>query len=62
MTGVVNGVQVTEGLMLFGGIMIAVPLLIIPLTQFLNFNANRLANLVMAVLQIVSVIGVNRVP
>ncbi len=62
MTGVVNGVQVTEGLMLFGGIMIAVPLLIIPLTQFLNFNANLLANLVMAVLQIVSVIGVNRVP
>ena len=62
MTGVVNGVQVTDGLMLIGGIMIAVPLLIIPLTQFLSPNANRLANLFMGILQIVSVIGVNRTP
>ena len=62
MTGVVNGVQITDGLMLIGGIMIAIPLLIIPLIQFLNFKANRLANLVMGVLQIVSVIGVNRAP
>ena len=62
MTGVVNGVQVTDGLMLIGGIMIAVPLLIIPLTQFLSFKTSRLANLVMGALQIVSVIGVNREP
>ncbi len=62
MTGVVNGVQITDGLMLIGGIMIAIPLLMIPLIQFLNFKANRLANLVMGVLQIVSVIGVNRAP
>ena len=62
MTGVVNGVQITDGLMLIGGIMIAVPLLIIPLTQFLSVKANRLTNLVMGVLQIVSVIGVNRAP
>jgi hypothetical protein len=62
MTGVVNGVQITEGLMLVGGIMIAVPLLMIPLIQFLNFKANRLANLFMGGLQIVSVIGVNMAP
>ncbi|MBT3320700.1 MAG: hypothetical protein HN392_00255 [Anaerolineae bacterium] len=62
MTGVVDGVQITEGLMLIGGIMIAVPLLIIPLTQFLNFKANRLANLFMGALQIVSTLGVNRTP
>lgn len=62
MTGVVNGVQITDGLMLIGRIMIAIPLLMIPLIQFLNFKANRLANLVMGVLQIVSVIGVNRAP
>lgn len=62
MTGVVNGVQVTDGLMLIGGIMIAVPLLMIPLIQFLNFKENRLTNLVMGVLQIVSVIGVNMAP
>ena len=62
MTGVVNGVQITDGLMLIGGIMIAIPLLMIPLIQFLNLRANRLANLVMGVLQIVSVVGVNRAP
>lgn len=62
MTGVVNGVQVTDGLMLIGGIMIAVPLLMIPLIQFLNFKANRLTNLFMVVLQIVSVIGNNMAP
>lgn len=62
MTGVVDGVQITEGLMLIGGIMIAVPLLMVPLTQFLNFRANRLANLFIGVLQIVVIIGVNMAP
>jgi hypothetical protein len=62
MTGVVNGVQITDGLMLIGGIMIAVPLLMIPLIQFLNLKANRLANLVIGVLQIVSTIGNNMAP
>jgi predicted tellurium resistance membrane protein TerC len=62
MTGVVDGVQITEGLMLIGGIMIAVPLLMVPLNQFLNFRANRFANLVIGVLQIVVIIGVNMAP
>jgi hypothetical protein len=62
MTGVVGGVQITDGLMLVGGIMIAVPLLMIPIIQFLSFKANRRANLVMGVLQMVSVVGVNRAP
>ena len=62
MTGVVDGVQITEGLMLIGGIMVAVPLLMVPLTQFLNFRANRIANLFIGVLQIVVIIGVNMAP
>ena len=62
MTGVVNGVQVTDGLMLIGGIIIAVPLLIIPLTQFLSVKASRLANLFIGVLHLVITIGVNRAP
>lgn len=62
MTGVVNGVQITDGLMLIGGIMIAIPLLMIPLIQFLNFKANRLTNLFIGALQIVSVIGNNMAP
>ena len=62
MTGVVNGVQITEGLMLVGGVMIAIPLLMIPLIQFLSFKANRLTNLFIGVLQIVSTIGNNMTP
>jgi len=62
MTGVVGGVQITDGIMLVGGIMIAIPLLMIPLIQFLSYKANRLSNLIIGTLQIVSVIGVNRVP
>jgi NADPH:quinone reductase-like Zn-dependent oxidoreductase len=45
-----------------GGIMIPVPLLMVPLTQFLNFRANRLANLFIGVLQFVVIIGVNMAP
>lgn len=52
MTGVVKGVQLTDGLMLIGGLMIAIPLLMIPLIQFLNLKANRLANIWIGVLMI----------
>ena len=62
MTGVVDGVQITDGLMLVGGIMIAIPLLMIPLIQFLRLKTNRRTNLVIGALQIVSVIWVNRAP
>lgn len=62
MTGVVNGVQITEGLMLVGGIMIAIPLLMIPLVQFLRVKANRRVNLIIGSLQMLSVLGVNRAP
>jgi len=31
-TGVVNGVQITDGLLLIGGVMIEIPLLMLPLT------------------------------
>jgi len=62
MTGIVNGVQITDGLMLVGGIMIAIPLLMIPLIQFLHLKANRLTNIIIGVLQIVSVIGNNMAP
>lgn len=62
MTGVVNGVQITDGLLLVGGFMIAIPLLVIPLIQFLSIKANRLTNLFIAMVQIVSVIGNNLAP
>jgi len=52
MTGVVNGVQITESLMLVGGFMIEIPLLMLPLTALLKFKANRLANLCIGALMI----------
>jgi hypothetical protein len=51
-TGVVNGVQITGGLLLIGGIMIEIPLLMLPLSQLLPFRANRLANIWIGVLTI----------
>ena len=62
MTGVVGGVRVTDGVMLIGGIMIAVPLLIIPLTHFLRLKASRLANILIGALHLVITVGVNRSP
>lgn len=62
MTGVVNGVRVTDGLMLMGGVMIAVPLLVIPLTQFLSAKASRLANLLTGVLHLLITLWVNSAP
>ena len=52
MTGVVNGVQITDGLLLIGGIMIEIPLLMLPLTQLLPFKVNRLANMWIGALMI----------
>ncbi|MHC4880881.1 MAG: DUF6326 family protein [Planctomycetota bacterium] len=62
MTGVVNGVRVTDGVMLLGGIIIAVPLLIIPLTHLLSQKWSRLANLLMGPLHFVITVWVNRSP
>ena len=62
MTGVVNGVQITDGLMLVGVIMIAVPLLVIPLMQFLNVKGCRRINILMGGISVVSIIAVNRSP
>jgi hypothetical protein len=52
MTGVVNGVQITDGLLLIGGIMIEIPLLMLPLSLLLPFKANRLANMWIGALMI----------
>ncbi len=45
MTGIVNGVQITDALLLIGGVMIEIPLLMLPVTQLSNLKTSRLANL-----------------
>jgi Sec-independent protein secretion pathway component TatC len=56
MTGVVNGNQITEGLMLIGGIMIEIPIVMVPFTWLLKDGLNRWANIVASAFTIVSVI------
>ena len=45
MTGIVNGVQITEELMLLGGIMAEVPISMVLLSRVLNYRINRWANI-----------------
>lgn len=59
MSGVVNGVQITEKLILMGGIMIAIPLLIVPLAHFLRLKPNRIANLVIASISLMLAVANN---
>ena len=45
MTGIVNGVQITEELMLLGGIMAEVPISMVLLSRVLKYRINRWANI-----------------
>lgn len=46
MTGVVNGIKITEELMLLGGFLIEIPILMVLLSRILNDKANKWANIV----------------
>ncbi len=46
LTGHVNGVKLTEGLMLFGGILAEIPIAMVVLSLVLKRKANRFLNLV----------------
>jgi hypothetical protein len=50
--GVVDGVQITDFLLLIGGIMMEVPLLMLPLTVLLKHRISRFANLCIGTLMI----------
>lgn len=50
MSGVVNGVQVTEGLMLLGGVMIEITILMVILSRVLTYRFNRWANIIVGAL------------
>ncbi|MEO0688532.1 MAG: DUF6326 family protein [Cyanobacteria bacterium J06649_11] len=57
MTGVVNGVQITEELMLIGGIMAEIPISMVLLSRILNYKVNRWANVIAGALTIAFVIN-----
>ena len=50
MTGVVNGVKITEELMLFGGLLAEIPIVMVLLTRILNDKANKWANIVASII------------
>jgi hypothetical protein len=58
MTGIVNGVPVTEQTLLLGGILMEIPIAMVLLSRVLEYRANRLANIVAAgVLSIAFIFG-----
>ena len=62
MTGVVNGVQITEGLMLLGGIMIEIVIIMVLLSRLLKHPANRWANILVSPIAIMLIVMNNTAP
>ncbi len=60
MTGVVNGNQVTEQVMLIGGIMVEIPILMVLLSRILDYRINRWANIIIGAMTIALVIGMGQ--
>ncbi len=60
MTGVVNGNQVTEQVMLIGAFMVEIPILMVILSRILNYRINRWANIIIGAVTIALVIGMGQ--
>ena len=60
MTGVVNGNQVTEQVMLIGAFMVEIPILMVLLSRILNYRINRWVNIIIGALTIALVIGMGQ--
>ncbi len=58
MTGTVNGVQMTEGILLVAGIVLEIPIAMVLLSRVLPYRINRWANLIAGVIAIPLVIGI----
>ena len=52
MTGIVNGNQVTEQVMLIGAFMVEIPILMVLLSRILNYRINRWANIIIGAVTI----------
>ncbi len=57
MTGIVNGVQITEELLLLGGIMAEVPISMVLLSRVLKYRVNRWANIIAGAITMAFVIN-----
>ena len=59
-TGVVNGTQVTEQVMLIGAVMVEIPILMVLLSRVLNYRINRWANIIIGAITIALVIAMGQ--
>ena len=57
MTGTVNGVEITEGLMFVGWLMAKIPISMVLLSRILKYGVNRWANIIAGTLTIVFVVS-----
>jgi hypothetical protein len=62
MSGTIDGVAITEKLMLLGGIMIEIPILMTVLALLLPHGMNRWANIVVGLLTMVMIVTMNLQP
>ena len=50
LNGTVNGIKITDELMLLGGVLAEIPILMVLLSRILNNNANKWANIIAGVI------------
>lgn len=50
LTGTVNGIEITEELMLLGGFLAEIPILMVIMSKVLNYKANKWANTIAGVI------------
>ena len=50
MTGTVNGIEITDELMLLGGFLAEIPILMVLLSRLLNDTANKWANIIAGII------------
>ena len=62
MSGVVDGVIITEGLMLLGGLMFEIFLIMVVLSQVLKYKINRCVNMIVGLIAIAIVVMTNLSP
>ena len=62
MSGVVDGVTITEELMLLGGIMIEIFIVMVALSQVLKYRVNRCVNMIVGPIAIMIVVMTNLSP
>ncbi|MHA7058852.1 DUF6326 family protein [Aquimarina sp. M1] len=52
--GIVNGKEITEELMLVGGVLLELPILMVILSQFLPIKVNKWTNLIVAIVSVLA--------